>query len=301
MIKHIFPVFFREEAGDAGDASGGSSAAGDGGGLLGGDGGQSAAASDGHFLSEEYRADPSLKDFTSADELAKAYKNTKSMLGNRVPLADRDDPDFEAKQNELFQKLGRPDTSDQYQLNEVEGSDRLAINEEVMKGLMDKGHELGLSQRQMAGLHEAYLQGQLGELDRFEAGQKQAVEDGINELKQEYGAAFPDKVAAANDVLNEYGSEDLKTLLNDTGLANSPEVVRLLANVAHHLKGDVDYSAGRPGEFNGALTPAQALEKISTLQADADFMAKWTDKNHTGHAQATQEMRDLYKYAYPGS
>lgn len=59
------------------------------------------------------------------------------------------------------------------------------------------------------------------------------------------GDKLPENLAAARKVIDTFGSEDIKSLLDSTGMGNHPEVVRLLVKVGKALSEDT-FVRGKP-------------------------------------------------------
>jgi hypothetical protein len=67
-------------------------------------------------ISEEYRADPNIEKFTEIDALAKSYINATKMIGqDKVAIPNNNST--EDQWNEVYAKLGRPESPDKYSLD----------------------------------------------------------------------------------------------------------------------------------------------------------------------------------------
>ena len=67
-------------------------------------------------ISEEFRNDPNIEKFTEIDALAKSYINATRMIGqDKVAVPNKNST--EDQWNEVYSKLGRPETPDKYSLN----------------------------------------------------------------------------------------------------------------------------------------------------------------------------------------
>ncbi len=81
-------------------------------------------------ISEEYRADPSIEKFTEIDALAKSYINATKMIGqDKVAIPNKNST--EDQWNEVYDKLGRPESADKYSLNAK--SEVVPIDENAIK------------------------------------------------------------------------------------------------------------------------------------------------------------------------
>jgi len=82
-----------------------------------------------------------------------------------------------------------------------------------------------------------------------QAAQVKAVQEGWAEAsktdKEFGGAKLQENLAVAKKAIDTYASPELKTLLNETGLGNHPEVIRMLFKVGQSLKEDT-FVSGTP-------------------------------------------------------
>lgn len=67
------------------------------------------------------------------------------------------------------------------------------------------------------------------------------------------GDLLPESLAGAKAALTQFGSPELKSMLNETGLGNHPEVIRLLHRVSKAISEDT-IVGGKPGD-----TPAASV------------------------------------------
>ena len=67
-------------------------------------------------ISEQFRNDPSIEKFTEIDALAKSYINATKMIGqDKVAIPNNNSTDDQW--NEVYDKLGRPESADKYALD----------------------------------------------------------------------------------------------------------------------------------------------------------------------------------------
>jgi hypothetical protein len=68
-------------------------------------------------ISEEFRKDPNIEKFTEIDALAKSYINATKMIG-QDKLAIPTNNSTEEAWNEVYDKLGRPESAEKYSLDQ---------------------------------------------------------------------------------------------------------------------------------------------------------------------------------------
>ena len=106
-------------------------------------------------ISEQYRTNPNIEKFTEIDALAKSYINAVSMIGtDKIPLPGKTATD--EQWNEVYNKLGRPESPDKYNLQFK--TDVAPVDENVIKGFAQNAHKLGLNNKQAQGILEFYKQ-----------------------------------------------------------------------------------------------------------------------------------------------
>ncbi len=162
------------------------------------------------LLSAEHKDNPALQDFTDTDSLAKAFIDTKQMVGGmiRIPGEDASSDDIKTFRDKLFAsnlgvmmepdfddadsttafytKMGRPEEAGGY--SEVEGMPKERF--ELMSGF---AHEAGITDKQFSA-----VMGKILEADGSVATAMSATRDeGIGSLKTEWGEAYVEKVARA--------------------------------------------------------------------------------------------------------
>jgi hypothetical protein len=263
------------------------------------------------LISEDYRSKGNIGDFKSADDLAKSYLELQKMVGNSVRLPSEDTSD-EAKQEflnkikdidgvlikgdeDLYNKLGRPEAPEGYDFSEV-------VKPEILESLPSIGteieefqkmaHENGLTTQQAKSLVDMRLQAIDGEMQR----QNEVREESERALRKQWGEDYDNRIDAANQVLKIYSEQDsegVQELLN-TPAANNPAFIRMLSELSHMYK-----EKGHEGlsKTNFGVTPEGAQSKISEKRGDTGFMKAYTDVHHPEHKKAVAELTKLYEIA----
>lgn len=71
------------------------------------------------------------------------------------------------------------------------------------------------------------------------------------------GDALPENLAAAKQALDRFGSPELKSLLNQSGLGNHPEVVRFMVKAGKAISEDGRLVTGSAGQGDRSQTPIE--------------------------------------------
>ena len=189
-------------------------------------------------ISEEFRNDPNISKFTEIDALAKSYINATRMIGSDK-VAVPNESSTEDQWNEVYAKLGRPESADKYKLEAK--SEIVPIDENAIKSFAETSHKLGLNNKQAQGILEFYKMGMenLSQQSTIDAETAQAQAQ--QQLRQEWGKAYDDKLNKASAVAKaNFGKNFLdSTILKDgTILGDHPEIVKGFAKIADMLSED---------------------------------------------------------------
>src|SRR5210317_987626 len=104
-------------------------------------------------ISEEFRNDPNISKFTEIDALAKSYINATRMIGqDKVAVPNENSTDDQWQ--EVYGKLGRPESPDKYKLEA--NSETVPLDENTVKQFAENAHQLGLNNKQAQGILEFY-------------------------------------------------------------------------------------------------------------------------------------------------
>lgn len=227
-------------------------------------------------------------------DVLKGYGEAQKMIGGSIRLpSEKDKPEDRAKKlNDIYGKLGRPESPDKYAPKLPELPDGLALQEPVVKGFLAKAHAANMTPDQVQAsldFYAEYVQGGLKSLsDSRKAGEAA--------LKEEWGANFQTNLNLAHRSLatmasKALGEEDGKALLDEldkSGLGNNPRLVKLFAALGGEMKedglltGDSDVSAEA---FDAQIAE---LTKPGT---------PFWDKFHPEHDKAVQKVQQLREQA----
>ena len=253
-------------------------------------------------LSDEYRGNESLSQIPDLNTLAKSYLDAQQYAGGsiRIPGEDASTDDwtaFNAKltdkvpsllnlpsdeseaRDAMYSRLGRPDTKDGYK---VEGAD---------PDFLEWAHDNGLSNAQVKAWQEN-TQGQSKQDDEDRDAEMQAAND---LLKKEWGHAYDTKLAQAKNAVMAYADSETQQFLLDSGLANNPGMIRLMAGIGATLT--EEQSAGIESSTRFTLSPSEALDRITEMRNN-----KASPYNIVGdpqHLAKVKEMSNLYLQAFP--
>ncbi len=221
----------------------------------------------------------SKKNWKTIDDLATGYieveKFSKSDPARQViwPADEKDETGW----NNIFNRLGRPETPDKYKFENKTGID---IDAETLKEFNAMAHKQGFSQKQ----YEAGLAAHLNVFKNLEAKViKQSEIDFAacdKALKEKWGTDHPKRAAAAIDMADKL---KVKDLLVKKKLDNDPEILEMLDTfVSMTSEGTL-----KPAGGDNTKTPEQELKEIQENPA-------FTNNMHPDHDAVMKRYMQLF-------
>ncbi len=237
-------------------------------------------------ISEEFRNDPNISKFTEIDALAKSYINATRMIGQEkvaVPNENSTDDQW----NEVYGKLGRPESADKYQL-EVQ-SETAPLDESAIKQFAENAHQLGLNNKQAQGILEFYKNSMEGSVQQARVDTETAQANAEQELRKEWGRSYDENIKKAGAIAKANMSEDILNmeLKDGTRIGDHPSVIKGFASIANLMSEDKLVSTESENVDRG--TDYQA--EISKLVNDRD--GPYWNKSHPDHDKVVQQVFTL--------
>ena len=237
-------------------------------------------------ISEEFRNDPNIEKFTEIDALAKSYINATRMIGqDKVAVPNENSTDDQW--NEVYSKLGRPESADKYKLEAK--SDVVPIDEGAIKQFADNAHKLGLNNKQAQGILEFYKNSMEGTAQQSKIDTETAQANAEQQLRQEWGKTFEENVKKAGSVAKaNLGVEVLDMQLKDgTRLGDHPDVIKGFAKIADMMSEDKIVST-ESESVNQGKDIEQEISKIMN-----DRTGPYWNKGHPDHDKIVQQVFTL--------
>jgi hypothetical protein len=237
-------------------------------------------------ISEEFRNDPNISKFTEIDALAKSYINATRMIG-QDKVAVPNENSTEDQWNEVYSKLGRPESSDKYVLDAK--SEVVPMDENAIKIFAETSYKLGLNNKQAQGILDFYKNSieqtsQQSKID-VETAQAQAEQ----QLRQEWGKLFDDNVKKAGSLAKaNLGVEILDMQLqNGTRLGDHPDIIKGFAKIADMMSEDKIVSTESENVDQGK----DLEQEISRIMNDRS--GPYWNKGHPDHDKIVQQVYTL--------
>jgi hypothetical protein len=237
-------------------------------------------------ISQEFREDPNISKFTEIDSLAKSYINATKMIGqDKVAVPNENSTDDQW--NEVYGKLGRPESADKYKL-EV-NSETAQIDEGSIKSFAENAHKLGLNNKQAQGILEYYKDSMEGTAQQSRIDTETAQAQSEAELRKEWGRSYDENIKRAGAIAKANMSEDILNmeLKDGTRIGDHAAVIKGFANIANLMSEDKMIGTDEDSATGGRNFD----EEISKIVNDRD--GPYWNKGHPDHDKIVQQVFTL--------
>ncbi|EJL90266.1 hypothetical protein [Pantoea sp. GM01] len=158
-------------------------------------------------------------------------------------------PDGEKKPDEKKPE-GAPE---KYEFAAPEGSE---LDKEALEHFEPIARELNLNQEQAQKLVDLYGKEVMPKLiaKQAESWQKQTAEWAVaaKDDKEIGGEKFPANLEKAKQAMDKFANPELRTYLEESGLGNHPELIRLMVNVGRAMSEDTLVTSNEKGQRSAA-------------------------------------------------
>jgi len=236
------------------------------------------------LIPESFKEEKSLDNFNNMEDFVKSYLHAQKLVGaDKIPVPNKHATDEDW--NEVFKKLGAPNTPDDYKYNIKD----VEMDQNQVQEFNKTAHRLGLLPRQAEGLIKFYneMNGNIAASQEEAAAQAQLVTE--TELKKEYGPQFAKRLDQAKKLaVNSLGSDFLEnTYLKDgSRLGDNITVIKAFSELADKLSED-EIIKGDGSEY---MTAKDIEREINELTQEGS--AYWI-KTHPNHQKSVQEVLKL--------
>ena len=237
-------------------------------------------------ISEEFRNDPNIEKFTEIDALAKSYINATQMIGkDKVAVPNRNSTDDQW--NEVYEKLGRPESADKYTLNAK--SEVVPIDETAIKQFAENAHQLGLNNKQAQGILEFYKKNMEGMAHQAKVDTETAQAQSTQELRQEWGREFDTNIKKAGALAKANMNPEILDMQLKDGmrLGDHPEIIKGFAKIAGMMSEDKIVST----ESENVSSNTDVETEISDIMNNKD--GPYWNKSHPDHDKMVQQVYTL--------
>lgn len=254
----------------------------------GGEGGfQAPEWMNGFEVDQDIAQDPSLKAIQDVPSLIKSYVHAQKKMGmDKTVLPNQNSTKEEWMQ--LYQKLGMPSDFNEYDLKQAENN---ALKEDLMAEFKQTAFENNILPDQAQAMYDFLNNHTAGAIERMQQEQQEASSAAITALKEEWGDAFDQNVHTAKLAVNEFGGEDLKAYLNDTGLGNDPNIIKVFNEIGKQFFKEDNFAADSKPAYS--LSPSEAQQRINEITGD--MQGPYYNSMHPDHKRIVEEVHKLFQ------
>jgi hypothetical protein len=238
-------------------------------------------------LDSEYSGDTSLKAIQDIPSLVKSYVHAQRKMGaDKTVIPNQNSTNEEWMQ--FYGKLGLPTEFDKYDIQMGEES---IVKEDFFNAFKQEAYDNKMLPDQAQKMFDFFSNRTKNAVDEQQASQQEESANRLNGLKEEWGDAFDQNVFKAKAAVNEFGGEDLKAYLNESGLGNDPNLIKAFAKIGDSfLKEDNFSEAGKPAY---AMSPSEAMEKANGIMGDLN--GPYYNSMHPDHRRIVDEVSKLFQ------
>lgn len=257
------------------------------------------------MLPEDLRTDPTFEPYKGESvediigKLAKSHVNVNKLVGAdknavlKFPTSPEDKEAYDA----IYNKLGRPEAVDGYELDNYTKDNPLA-DADQLKQFAEMAHAEGVSKQAFDKMISWYYQTMGAQKEAFDTGLEKQIEEYTEQLKGEWGDAFDSKTTKIINTLKENATDDFKQLAADyPWVFDHPAVMKTIDNIIKMSAEDgAPSTAGTTG--NAPMTPDEAKAAINAMDGDVEKMKILTTVGHPQRENLLKERERLFKFAY---
>jgi len=263
-------------------------------------------------LPEDLKTSGVLESVNNIEQIAKMAVDGRKLASNavRIPSDDASEEDRKTFQDDLLTKLpglmvkpdidnddsvkqvlkslGMPETVEGYELKDI--PEPLTDN---FNNLAKTAHDAGLTKKQL----EAITTGIITDFQTNSDTVRGQVEAQVGELKQEWGAAYDNKVKTISHFAEQTGfTDDLIDAIESGQL--SPANMKAFDSVVKGFQGEGIEIGKQPNDVRATMTPQEADTRLNELMGNKDH-AYWHPEDPE-HSAAVKKVVELGKLAEAG-
>ena len=237
-------------------------------------------AFDPRSLPDDLANEPSLRNFDDVSKLAKSYVHLVKMRG--VPEDQLIKLPSDGNYSEIYNKLGRPEDPSGYEID---------ISNDLNKDYAENAHQLGLSKDQARKIY-SWMSDKYNQLQQEDRSQyEESVRMGLDSLKREWGQEFNAQTQIAKQAFLQLADAEMVKTMEESGLGNSPQMIKLFNKVGQILKEDgMLQNDVAFGDSGGRASIQDKLDKI--MDSESPY---WDGMNpeHDNYVSEALKLREM--------
>lgn len=252
-------------------------------------------------LPAEIRDHASLNAYeeTGLAGLTKDYLNLQSQFGKGGARAELPKEEWgDTEYADFYGKTGRPEKSSEYDLGDFERPEGLEWADGRQDEVMALFHKAGISQRQANELVRGYTELEVGDRNGVVESDEMQYKEAVADLRAEYGLAFDAKIELGKRVFAQAGEDALNWRIDGVNADTHPGFINFLVKMGE-MVGEEAFP-GAIGSASGAMSPAQAQEKLAEFERDPENQQILSDTSDHRYEGTKKRWDALSGMAYPG-
>ncbi len=244
-------------------------------------------------IPEEVKGNRVFETHKNLGSLLKSHAHQQALIGaDKIPVPGSDASD--EQWNEVYTRMGRPAEATEYKLN-VEMPEGQTADEGLLSWFRETSHKAGLNNRQAQAMLNEYQKVTQQQEGQNATSANQLREEGVNSIKQEYGAAFDDKLKIGNAAIAQFDAADLTQLKLADGrtLGDHPDFIKAFVGVGDFIKGKIGEDSLEGAKTSGGMTPEVARAKLAEIKRQGGPFWNNKDPEHQWHVQEALRLQEL--------
>ena len=250
------------------------------------------------YLPDDLKENATLQKFKDVGGLSSSYLSMQEMLGSRVKVPTDESSDEE--RGEFYNKLGRPETPDKYELQIDERFSNNPQDLQKIQEFKEKAFDQGFSNTQAQKAVDFYTDMINGAMIDQDAVMGQARITAETALKKEWGPMQYDKnLALSRRAFNRFADDDLKKFVNENGFSNNIGMIKFLHKIGTAFNEPEMVGMGKD---SGSVDSDSARIEIDAMMKDSKhkYHEALFDPKDARHEEAISYRDNLYDVVYRG-
>ena len=250
------------------------------------------------YLPDDLKENATLQKFKDVGGLSSSYLSMQEMLGSRVKVPTDESSDEE--RGEFYNKLGRPETPDKYELQIDERFSNNPQDLQKIQEFKEKAFDQGFSNTQAQKAVDFYTDMINGAMIDQDAVMGQARITAETALKKEWGPMQYDKnLALSRRAFNRFADDDLKKFVNENGFSNNIGMIKFLHKIGTAFNEPEMVGMGKD---SGSIDSDSARIEIDAMMKDSKhkYHEALFDPKDVKHDEAIAYRDNLYDVVYRG-
>lgn len=240
-------------------------------------------------MPDDLKANDSLKTIPDVPTLAKAFVDTKALVGvDKRPKWN--DKWTDKERDEWHREAGWPESADKYEAYKDGLKDDDELHEHL-KIVRETAHELRLDNARSKALQAKFAKNALEGRRLKEEADAKALSEAETALKKDWGDKWNENVEVANKAVATFGDPEFVEFLASSKLGNHPKMIRMMEKVGRLMMDDKALAA----KSGFKVTDQESAKaEIEMLKNDKVFM----DSYFAGNQVAMDRINRLRAIAY---